>query len=55
MPMHKLAKWFQGALSATRISKSERNMDDEMRFHVEMETADLQRSGISAGEANEEP
>ena len=29
----------------------ERDMDDEMRFHVEMEAAELRRAGVPAGEA----
>jgi len=30
---------------------AERNMDDEMRFHLDMETAELQRTGVAPDEA----
>ena len=37
--------------SLVRRSRRERDMDDEMRFHVEMEAAELVRGGMPADEA----
>ena len=38
--------------SLVRRTRRERDMDDEMRFHVEMEAAELVRGGMSADEAD---
>jgi predicted permease len=38
--------------SVIRRSARERDMDDEMRFHLEMEAADLARRGMAADEAS---
>ena len=38
-------------VSLTHRNRREREMDEEMRFHIELEAAELRRSGISALEA----
>lgn len=49
--MRQLTRWLRQITTALHISESERNMDDEMRFHLEMETAELQRTGVAPAEA----
>ena len=38
-------------LNLLRRRVHDREMDDEMRFHIEMEAADLERGGLTAAEA----
>ncbi|HEX3160420.1 MAG TPA: ABC transporter permease [Gemmatimonadaceae bacterium] len=48
---HSIARLRRRLRALTRRPALEREMDDEMRFHVEMEAAELIRAGIPAAEA----
>ena len=59
MPRHAACDWCVSPLPSgpvkllnlLRRRVHEREMDDEMRFHIDMEAADLERTGLSVAEA----
>ncbi len=45
--MHWLSRWIRRAKLLSNRNRAEREMDDEMRFHLEMEIEELKKSGMS--------
>ena len=46
--------WIRRLLNTLRRRTLDREIDDELRFHVDLRAADLQRAGMSADEARRE-